>query len=101
MHGVGGFLGAVLTGVFAISALTPGGAKGLLEGDTHLFIENIIGVVVAAIFSAVVTYVILKVIDKTIGLRVDEEQEAEGLDTATHGEKGYLFGGAGAMATEE
>ncbi|MBK8588235.1 MAG: ammonium transporter [Sandaracinaceae bacterium] len=101
VHGVGGFLGAVLTGVFAISALTPGGAKGLLEGDTHLFIENIIGVVVAAIFSAVVTYVILKVIDKTIGLRVDEEQEAEGLDTATHGEKGYLFGGAGAMATEE
>ena len=101
VHGVGGFLGAVLTGVFAVSALTPGGVKGLLEGDAHLFIENIIGVVVAAIFSAIVTFIILKVIDKTVGLRVDEEAEAEGLDTAIHGEKGYLFGGAGAMATEE
>jgi Amt family ammonium transporter len=101
VHGVGGFLGAVLTGVFAIAALTPGGAKGLLEGDSHLFIENVLGVVVAAIYSGVVTFVLLKIIDKVVGLRVDEEQEAEGLDTSTHGEKGYLFGGAGAMATEE
>ena len=102
VHGVGGFLGAVLTGVFAVAALTPSGdAKGLLEGETHLFIENVLGVVVAAIYSGVVTFVVLKVIEKTMGLRVEDEQEFEGLDTALHGEKGYLFGGAGAMATEE
>lgn len=102
VHGVGGFLGAVLTGVFAVAALTPSGeSAGLLAGGTELFIENVLGVVVAAVYSGVVTFVVLKVIEKTMGLRVEEEQEFEGLDTALHGEKGYLFGGAGAMATEE
>jgi Amt family ammonium transporter len=102
VHGVGGFLGAVLTGVFAVSALTGSPeAKGLLEGGTHLFIENIVGVVVAALYSGVVTFIILKALDLTLGLRIEEEQEFEGLDTAVHGEKGYLFGGAGAMATDD
>ena len=99
VHGVGGFVGAVLTGVFATAALS--GKKGLLEGDTHLFIENIVGVVAAGLFSAIVTFVLLKALDATMGLRAEEDQEFEGLDTAIHGEKGYIFGGSGALASEE
>ena len=95
IHGVGGALGAVLTGVFA--AAVWGGTDGLLEGNSELFVENIIGVVAAAIYSAVLTFVILKIIDVTIGLRVSSEEESEGLDTNLHGEEGYHMGGAGAL----
>jgi len=99
IHGVGGALGAVLTGVFA--AAVWGGNDGLIAGNSHLFIENVIGVVAAAIYSAVVTVVILKVIDATIGLRVSGDEENEGLDTNLHGEEGYHLGGAGALAESE
>jgi Amt family ammonium transporter len=95
IHGVGGALGAVLTGVFA--AAVWGGTDGLLAGNSALFVENIIGVVAAAIYSAVLTFGILKVIDVTIGLRVSGEEESEGLDTNLHGEEGYHMGGAGAL----
>lgn len=99
IHGVGGALGAILTGVFA--AAVWGGNDGLIAGNSHLFIENVIGVVAAAIYSAVVTVVILKVIDATIGLRVSGDEENEGLDTNLHGEEGYHLGGAGALAESE
>jgi Amt family ammonium transporter len=95
IHGVGGALGAVLTGVFATAAW--GGTDGLLGGNTQLFIENIIGVLAAAAYSVVVTLGILKVVDATVGLRVSKDQETEGLDTNLHGEEGYHMGGAGAL----
>jgi Amt family ammonium transporter len=95
IHGVGGALGAVLTGVFATAAW--GGTDGLLGGNTQLFTENIIGVLAAAAYSVVVTLVILKVVDATVGLRVSKDQETEGLDTNLHGEEGYHMGGAGAL----
>ncbi|MEM7435468.1 MAG: ammonium transporter [Myxococcota bacterium] len=95
IHGVGGALGAVLTGVFAAELW--GGTAGLLEGNSTLFVENIIGVLAAAAYSFVVTFIILKLIDVTIGLRVSDEQENEGLDTTLHGEEGYHLGGSGAM----
>ena len=95
IHGVGGALGAILTGVFAAAAW--GGTDGLIGGNSELFVENIIGVLAAAAYSVVVTLVLLKVIDATIGLRVSGDEESEGLDTNLHGEEGYHMGGAGAF----
>jgi Amt family ammonium transporter len=95
IHGVGGALGAVLTGVFASAVW--GGNEGLIGGNSQLFVENIIGVLAAAAYSVVVTLVILKVLDATVGLRVSKDQETEGLDTNLHGEEGYHMGGAGAL----
>ena len=95
IHGVGGALGAILTGVFAAEVW--GGAQGLVDGNSELVIENIIGVLAAAAYSIVVTFVILKVIDVTVGLRVSKDEESEGLDTNLHGEEGYHMGGAGAL----
>jgi len=101
IHGVGGALGAVLTGVFASLAWNAGGADGLIAGNSHLFVENIIGVVAAAVYSAGVTVALLKIIDATIGLRVSNDEESEGLDTNLHGEEGYHMGGAGALSGSE
>jgi len=95
IHGVGGALGAILTGVFAAEVW--GGTNGLIDGNSELLIENIIGVLAAAAYSVVVTFVLLKVLDATIGLRVDSDEESEGLDTNLHGEEGYHMGGAGAL----
>ena len=95
IHGVGGALGAVLTGVLASAAW--GGTDGLIGGNSELFIENIIGVLAAAAYSVVLTFGILKVIDVTIGLRVSDDEEREGLDTNLHGEEGYHMGGARAL----
>ena len=95
IHGVGGALGAILTGVFAAEVW--GGANGLIDGNSELFIENIIGVLAAGAYSVVVTFVILKIIDATVGLRVSNDEESEGLDTNLHGEEGYHMGGAGAL----
>ena len=95
IHGVGGALGAVLTGVLASAAW--GGTDGLIGGNSQLFIENIVGVIAAAAYSAVVTFAILKLIDATVGLRVSNDEESEGLDTNLHGEEGYHMGGAGAL----
>jgi Amt family ammonium transporter len=96
IHGVGGALGAILTGVFAAEAW--GGAQGLVDGSAALVTENAIGVLAAATYSVVVTFVILKVLDMTIGLRVSTDEENEGLDTNLHGEEGYHMGGAGALS---
>ncbi len=95
IHGVGGALGAILTGVFAAEVW--GGTNGLIDGNSELFVENIIGVLAAAAYSVVVTFVILKVLDATLGLRVSNDEESEGLDTNLHGEEGYHMGGAGAL----
>jgi Amt family ammonium transporter len=99
IHGVGGALGAVLTGVFA--AAVWGGTDGLIAGNSELFIENVIGVLAAAAYSAIVTVVLLKVIDATVGLRVSGDEENEGLDANLHGEEGYHMGGAGALTGSE
>ncbi|RSL15131.1 ammonium transporter [Edaphobacter aggregans] len=93
VHGAGGTLGALLTGVFANSAINPifgaGKATGLLEGNAHQVLNQACGVAIAWGLSIVGTLVILFVVDKTIGLRVSEEDEREGLDLSQHGEEGY------------
>ncbi len=84
VHGLGGIVGAILTGVFAVEAI--GGAAGALEGNVAQIGAQIYGIAVTIVYCAVVSLVLLKVIDATIGLRVNEEQEREGLDIALHGE---------------
>jgi Amt family ammonium transporter len=85
VHGVGGALGALLVGVFAIRPLIDGQAPG---GMAQLM-KQAVGLGAAAVFAFVVTYVIAIVIHKTIGMRVSEEDEFTGLDLALHGEAGY------------
>lgn len=90
VHAVGGILGAILTGVFADAAF---GGVGLAEGVTlgKQVMNQFIGVGVTLVYSAIVSFILLKVIDVIIGLRVTEEQETEGLDMALHDERGYIL----------
>jgi Amt family ammonium transporter len=85
IHGMGGLWGALATGIFAVAAVN--GASGLIEGNVHQFVANAIGAFAALIYAFVVTYVLAVVIDKTIGLRVTEEEEYVGLDISQHGER--------------
>ena len=99
VHGAGGTLGALLTGVFASSAVNPifkdaqGNtlASGLLEGNTHQLFNQFVGIGIAWLLAGVGTLVILKMVDLAIGLRVPEEQEVQGLDLSQHGEEGYYW----------
>jgi Amt family ammonium transporter len=88
VHAVGGITGAMLTAVFAAPAL---GGLGLGEGASiggHLYVQAA-GIVIVAVWSVVISFVILKAIDLTVGLRVSPDVETEGLDITTHGERGY------------
>jgi len=88
VHAIGGIIGALLTGIFADASL---GGAGLAEGVTigQQFGIQVIGVLATLIYTGIVTFILLKVIDGAIGLRVSEEQEEEGLDIVLHDEKGY------------
>jgi Amt family ammonium transporter len=90
VHGAGGTIGALLTGVFAAKAINSLGS-GVLEGNVRQLGNQFVGVVVAWVLAIVGTILILFVIDKTIGLRVSEEHEAQGLDLSQHGEEGYYW----------
>ena len=93
VHGVGGILGALLTGVFATSKVIPGrdSPQGLIEGNSTQFINQVVAVGATVALSAVMTLLILKVIDIAIGLRVSQQEELQGLDVSQHGEEGYIF----------
>src|SRR5215472_3156064 len=99
VHGAGGTIGALLTGVFASSAVNPifkdtkGNtlASGVLEGNPHQLLNQLVGVAIAWVLAAVGTLVILKIVDVVIGLRVSEDQEIQGLDLSQHGEEGYYW----------
>jgi Amt family ammonium transporter len=84
VHAVGGIVGAILTGVFAIEQY--GGVAGLIEGNAKQVINQIVGVAIVIVYCAVVSMIILKIIDAVIGLRVTEEVERDGLDLHLHGE---------------
>jgi ammonium transporter, Amt family len=84
IHGVGGIVGAILTGVFAVEAI--GGTKGLFEGNPAQVGIQLYGIAATIIWCAVATFVILMIIRVTMGLRVDEQTEVEGLDLRMHGE---------------
>ncbi len=97
VHGVGGTIGALLTGVFAAQAVNAifkdshGNALpvGLIDGNAHQLLNQMVGVGIAWVLAIVGTLVILKVVDLVVGLRVTPEQEIQGLDLSQHGEEGY------------
>jgi Amt family ammonium transporter len=91
VHGVGGTWGALATGIFASKAMNSAGADGLIHGNISLLGVQAFSVVSALIYSFVVTFIILKVLDRTMGLRVSEEHEVNGLDLSQHGESGYAL----------
>ncbi len=91
VHGVGGFTGTLLAGVFAVGALSatpelPGGVHGLLEGNPQQVVAQLYGIVVTLVWSGALTFVILKVIGALVPLRVRHEDEVMGLDVSLHGE---------------
>ncbi len=91
VHGVGGTLGALLTGVFCTTAVSGIAEGGLLDGNVTLFRNQVIGVVASAAMALVGTFILIKILDVTIGLRVTDEEEIRGLDITQHGEEGYIF----------
>jgi Amt family ammonium transporter len=95
VHAVGGIVGALLTGYFAVEAI------GGTAGSMAQVLIQLKGVLVTVVYCAVATYIILKVLDAAIGLRVTEEQEAEGLDLALHDERGYNIENIGLRMSEE
>jgi ammonium transporter, Amt family len=84
VHGMGGILGAMLTGVFALNEV--GGHAGAIEGNVHQLLLQAEGIAVTIVYSGIGSFIILKLIDLTIGLRVSQDDEMEGLDIAQHGE---------------
>ena len=84
VHAVGGIVGALLTGVFAIEQY--GGTAGLIEGNAAQMVNQVQGIVIVFVYDAIVSLIILKILDAIIGLRVSDEVEREGLDLALHGE---------------
>ncbi len=99
VHGAGGTLGAILTGVFASRYVNPmfkdaqGNlmGSGLFDGNAHQLLNQAMGVLIAWVLAAVGTLALLKLVDSTVGLRVREDQEVEGLDLTQHGEEGYAL----------
>ena len=99
VHGAGGTIGALLTGIFATSVINPifkdGKGKtlpsGLIEGNGHQLMNQIAGIVIAWILAIVGTLVLLFIVDKVVGLRISEEHETQGLDLSQHGEEGYYW----------
>ena len=99
VHGAGGTIGALLTGIFASSTINPifkdaqGNilASGVLEGNAHQLLNQLVAVVIAWLLAIVGTLIILKVVDVLVGLRVSQTDEIQGLDLSQHGEEGYYW----------
>ena len=89
IHGVGGVIGILATGLFASKVVNPGGADGLFFGNPGLFGIQLLVAAVTTIFSIIGTFVILKLVDSMTGLRVSSEEEATGLDLSQHNERAY------------
>jgi len=90
VHGIGGTVGAILTGVFAVKVIPEAANNvGLLAGNAGQLGVQVLGVVATWVYAAVVTFILLKILDAVMGLRVSEEAEEEGLDISQHGEVGY------------
>lgn len=98
VHLVGGILGSLMVGLFAAKSVNPSGANGLFAGGgVHLLTEQALAVGATLMFSFVVSLALALVVDRTIGLRVAPEAEAEGLDTTLHAETAYAFGSTGRL----
>jgi ammonium transporter, Amt family len=91
IHGVGGTVGAILTGVFAVKSFQNVGANGLLAGDGGLVVKQLIGVGATWLYAGVASAVLLFLVDKLLGLRVKSNEEDSGLDLTQHGEEAYAM----------
>jgi Amt family ammonium transporter len=91
VHGVGGLAGALLTGVFAQKSLNDAGADGALFGNVKQLGVQALGCLASGLYAAILTLIILKIVDAAIGLRVSRDDEQEGLDATLHGEAGYAL----------
>ena len=89
VHCVGGVVGALLTGFFACKLVNSGGANGLFFGNPGQVGIQVLAVVVTLVYSFVVSYILFKILDATMGLRVSVEEEVAGLDLSEHQETGY------------
>ena len=89
VHGIGGCLGTILLGVFASKAMNAAGADGLMQGDAHFFMKQVVAVVAACIYAFIFTYLMLVLINFITPVKVSENEEDKGLDDALHGEKAY------------
>jgi len=95
IHGAGGTLGALLTGVFATRAVNPifkDAPVGLVDGHAAQLVNQLIGIALAMFVAAVGSFILLKIVDRVVGLRVSAEDELTGLDLTQHGEEGYELG---------
>ena len=93
VHGVGGTFGALATGFLATKMVNPLGNDGLLYGNPHQVVTQLEGVAATLLFCGVGSFILLKIVDAIVGLRVDEEAEVSGLDLSEHSERGYALGG--------
>jgi Amt family ammonium transporter len=92
VHGVGGFLGIVLCGIFATTAFNPAGVDGLLRGNSHFFLVELAAVAISSVWAFLFTYGMLWLIDRITPVKVLDAHEVEGLDQALHGETAYIEG---------
>jgi ammonium transporter, Amt family len=89
VHGVGGTVGALLTGVFATRLINPAGADGLLHGNPGQLLNQIVAIATTWVFAIAMTFIIIKIVDLMVGLRLSSDDEILGLDSSQHGESGY------------
>lgn len=89
IHGVGGLVGTLLLGVFASRAVNPGGVDGLLAGNTSQLVSQLIGVIVVGLYAFVVSWILVKILHSTMGMRLVEENEVQGMDYTEHSETAY------------
>ena len=93
MHGVGGMVGAFLTGFWATTMVNPAGVDGLFGGNSDLLLRQFVALSAAAAYSFILSYGLLKLVDKVVGLRVSEDNENIGLDLTQHSESAYTLVG--------
>lgn len=91
VHGIGGIIGALATGLFATKSVNEAGNNGLLYGNPELLLIQLLTTVVAIVFSAVMTFILFKIVDALVGMRVDAKDENIGLDLTQHHETGYTL----------
>ena len=94
VHGMGGTLGAILTGVFAtkeVNDIWMGKPMGMVDGNSGQIVNQLIATAFAWVLGGVGTFIILKIVDALVGVRVERQDEIEGLDLSQHGEEGYNF----------
>jgi len=92
VHGIGGMLGALMTGLFATVAVNPAGHNGLFYGNPKQFLIQLASVCISIVFCALASFILLSIIKAVFGLRIEKDAEMEGLDLSEHGEDGYHLG---------